>query len=66
MKNAYRIRELINQIEDLEEELDNSSKAWEDGTDPFAMASCDPSDQFVKSETLSLMRTELKELVEEI
>ena len=62
----YRIREILNEIEDLEKELDDSSKAWEDGTDPFAMAACDPSDQFEKNETLSLLKTELKELVKEI
>ena len=56
MKNAYRIRELINQIEDLEEELDNEShEAIANGSIPSSQAL-----------ELFVMRTELKELVKEI
>lgn len=55
-----KILQIVSEIEELERELEASSAAWEDGTDPFAMAACDPSDQFVKGKRISQLIQELK------
>jgi hypothetical protein len=55
-----KILQILAEIEELEREIEASSAAWDDGTDPFAMAACDPSDQFMKGERISQLIRELK------
>ena len=56
----------IHDIEDLEKKMSAGVKAWEDGSDPCAMADCDPSDQFRIGEELAERKAALIELIDEL
>ena len=60
----WRIREILDEIEQLESDIESGHIAWhdEDG-DPDAMAECDPSDQYCKGEEIGELVKELKEIV---
>lgn len=56
----YEIRNLIDEIEALEEELNYMCEAW-DGDDPYEAASSDPGLQFEKEEEIAEKYRELRE-----
>jgi hypothetical protein len=61
-----QMMEIVREIQDLKDEISSGEKAWEEGSDPFEMAGCDPSDQFVKGEQISELRSKLFELADEL
>ncbi len=63
MNNACRIREIIREIEFLENEIKAGEHAWTESADEFAMAGCDPSDQYIKGQEIDSLKVELKALV---
>lgn len=56
----------VRAIDELKAEIDAGEKAWEAGDDPFEMAGCDPSDQYVKGEQIDEHRKTLMELADEL
>lgn len=60
----YQIREAINQIEDLDNELGDMCAAWE-SDDPCAQACNDPGLQFGKEMEIERAEDDLKELLRE-
>lgn len=60
---TQRIRALLDEIDTLESERNRGASAWQDGSDPFAMAECDPSDQFLISEELQELWSQVSTLV---
>lgn len=66
MKNFNEIRNIMDQIENLEQDIEYGQRAWHDGDDPCAMADCDPSDWYVKEQEIDSLLKDLKTLVKEI
>lgn len=58
-----RVEEINREIKQLSKEINDGAQAWEDGTDPFEMAGCDPSDQFCKSMEIEELEAELETLL---
>lgn len=57
-----RVDEINDEIKSLNREIQAGSDAWEEGGDPDAMASCDPSDQYCKGEEVEELKKELSTL----
>jgi len=66
MATIYRIRQILDEIEELRRELNVGVEAWEEGTDECAMAECDPSDHYVIDQEIETLVKELKQLVSEM
>lgn len=64
MKHARRIREILDEVEALERDINHGERAWSEGTDNCAMAECDPSDQFVKGMEVEALILELKGILD--
>lgn len=65
MSRLHVLRSLVDRLIDLEEQAGAGAKAWEDGDDPCAMASCDPSDQFLLGEEAAEVRGEIYEITKD-
>jgi len=65
MTEFYEVRELLEEIEELERELEYMSDAW-DGDDPCEAAASDPGLQYEKEEEIESKIEELKSLFRQI
>lgn len=61
--NLRNLKALVDQALDLESRIEEGKSAWGEGTDEFAMAGCDPSDQYELSSELEGVLNEIKEVV---
>lgn len=61
-----QMMDLVREIQELKDDISAGEKAWDEGSDPFEMAGCDPSDQFVKGEQISELRSKLFALADEL
>lgn len=59
------IRTLLDEIDALEADIQGGAQAWSDGEDSFAMAACDPSDQYVKGEQISELWKQVVQLAKQ-
>lgn len=60
-----KLKYLIEEYEDLYQELDDMSEAWENGS-PEDAAMADPSDQYLKGEELQEKYNEIKDCLSEL
>ena len=64
-RHIINLKHLIREYEEINRELEDMSNSWEYGT-PEEAASCDPSDQYMKTLELEVKMEEIKEVLKKL